>query len=57
MIELLEANDNKFVLTSHGVGKFGRCLGELFLNDTDDKSVQSILIEEGHGTEYYGGKR
>ena len=57
LIELLEANDNKFVLTSHGVGKFGRCLGELFLNDTDDKSVQSILIEEGHGTEYYGGKR
>jgi micrococcal nuclease len=31
LIDQLESNDNKFVLVSHGVGKYGRCLGELFL--------------------------
>ena len=55
--ELLKNNDYKFVLQSHGLGKFGRCLGELFLTDGDNKSIQEILIEEGHGEEYYGGKR
>ncbi len=55
--EMLGQNENKFVLQSHGVGKYGRCLGELFLSDGDDKSIQSLLIEEGHGVEYYGGKR
>ena len=29
--ELLSENKNKFVLHSQGVGKFGRCLGEIFL--------------------------
>ena len=55
--QLLSGNDYKFILQSHGVGKFGRCLGEFFLKDEDDKSIQKILIEEGHGEEYYGGKR
>ena len=55
--EMLGQNENKFVLQSHGVGKYGRCLGELFLSDGDDKSIQNLLIEEGHGVEYYGGKR
>ena len=54
---MLGQNENKFVLQSHGVGKYGRCLGELFLSDGDDKSIQNLLIEEGHGVEYYGGKR
>ena len=54
---MLEGNDNKFVLKSHGVGKFGRCLGELFFKKDDDKSIQKLMIEEGHGEEYYGGKR
>ena len=55
--EMLGQNENKFVLQSHGVGKYGRCLGELFLSYGDDKSIQNLLIEEGHGVEYYGGKR
>ena len=55
--QLLSGNDNKFVLQSHGVGKVGRCLGELFLREDDEKSIQKILIEEGHGVEYFGGKR
>ena len=54
LTELLEDADNKFILVSHGVGKFGRCLGDIRI---DQKSVNLQLIKEGHGTEYYGGKR
>ena len=54
LTELLEDADNKFILVSHGVGKFGRCLGDIRI---DENSVNLQLIKEGHGTEYYGGKR
>ena len=54
LTELLDDADNKFILVSHGVGKFGRCLGDIRI---DQKSVNLQLIKEGHGTEYYGGKR
>jgi|TARA_B100001758_G_C18410968_1_gene615641 micrococcal nuclease len=50
--ELLE--EEKFILESHGVGKFGRCLGTLHV---DDVNVNKTLVEEGHAWEYYGGKR
>jgi micrococcal nuclease len=56
LIEQLESNDNKFVLVSHGVGKFGRCLGELFLKE-DGWSLNEMLITEGHAVKYFGGKR
>ena len=56
LIEMLEENKNEFILVSHGVGKFGRCLGEIFLNKKEN-SINKQLIWEGHGTEYYGGKR
>ena len=45
-----------FKLKSHGVGKYGRCLGELFVDGLED-SVNRTLINEGHGVEYFGGKR
>ena len=60
--QLLEGcNDIK--LTSHGVGKYGRCLGELFIDIVDGQekltmeSVNELLINEGHAVEYHGGKR
>ena len=56
LIEMLEENKNEFILVSHGVGKFGRCLGEIFLNKKEN-SINKQLIWEGHGTEYFGGKR
>ena len=43
-----------FILQSHGVGKYGRCLGELFV---DDVNINKQLITEGHAVEYHGGKR
>jgi micrococcal nuclease len=51
--EILSENDNKIILESHGVGKYGRCLGIRI----KDRSVNHQLIEEGHATEYWGGKR
>ena len=43
-----------FVLQSMGVGKYGRCLGIIFV---DEVNINKTLISEGHATEYYGGKR
>ena len=50
-------------LCSHGVGKYGRCLGELYIDFLDGKhcltlvNVNELLIKEGHAVEYDGGKR
>ena len=54
LIEILQSNENKFVLESQGVGKYGRCLGVIKVNY---KNVNLQLINEGHATEYFGGKR
>ena len=68
--ELLEAGIFKIV--SFGTGKFGRVLGEIFVNEsavggpvpegvdrsTDGLvSINDILIAEGHAYEYSGGKK
>ena len=45
---------NTIQLKSHGVGKYGRCLGEIFLGDT---KLNDLLINEGHAVKYHGGKR
>ena len=52
--ELLQETDNRVILKSYGVGKFGRCLGELL---SDGRSINQLLIEEGHAIAYFGGKR
>ena len=60
--QLLEGAD-VIQLESHGVGKYGRCLGELSIYVVDGKqgltlqSVNQLLIKEGHAVEYHGGKR
>jgi len=60
--ELLEGA-NTIQLNSHGVGKYGRCLGELHIDIVDGQekmtleSVNELLIKEGHAVEYHGGKR
>ena len=55
--DLLENSDEgKFLLKSHGVGKYGRVLGELFVKG-HEKSVNELLKENGHAYEYDGGKK
>ena len=56
LTELLDTGE--FYLESHDKGKFGRILGVLY--QTDDFSIRSInqiLVDEGHAVEYFGGKR
>jgi len=55
--DLLEnSDDGKFSIISHGVGKYGRVLGELFVKG-HETSVNELLKENGHASEYYGGKK
>ena len=55
--DLLEnSDDGKFSIISHGVGKYGRVLGELFVKG-HEKSVNDLLLENGHAYEYEGGKK
>ena len=55
--DLLENSDEgKFLLKSHGVGKYGRVLGELFVKG-HESSVNELLKENGHAYEYDGGKK
>jgi micrococcal nuclease len=57
LTEILEFNNNIFILKSLGVDKYGRCLAELFVDSLGDVSVQQTLINEGHGVAYFGGTR
>ena len=52
--DILQKHKNEFILHSQGVGKYGRCLGEIFLGDV---KLNDLLITEGHAVEYFGGKR
>ncbi|MBT7338602.1 MAG: hypothetical protein HN802_02790 [Candidatus Jacksonbacteria bacterium] len=46
--------DKEILIKSHGIGKYGRVLGSLYVGDTD---INKLLITEGHACEYYGGER
>ena len=48
-----------FRLKSHGVGKYGRVLGEIFIEDKEGKqyNINKTLISEGHAYVYDGGKK
>ena len=49
LVEILRDSNNEFILQSHGVGKYGRCLGTLFIGDTN---INMLLLSEGHAEEY-----
>jgi micrococcal nuclease len=48
-----------FRLKSFGVGKYGRVLGEIYIEDTEGKqyNINETLIAEGHAYIYEGGKK
>ena len=59
---LLEEGSSKpgyFRLKSYGVGKYGRVLGEIFIQDENENTicVNNQLITEGHAYIYDGGKK
>ena len=48
-----------FRLKSFGVGKYGRVLGEIYIEDSEGKqyNINETLITEGHAYVYDGGKK
>jgi micrococcal nuclease len=59
LLEDVSSKSGYFRLKSHGLGKYGRVLGELFVMDSDGKqwNVNETLIAEGHAYVYDGGKK
>ena len=51
---LKELCKDNLILHSHGKGKFGRILGELY---SCGVNLNTIMVAEGHAEEYFGGKR
>ena len=58
---LLEVSENSgyFRLKSYGVGKYGRVLAEIFIEDKEGNqyNINETLVAEGHGYVYEGGKK
>ena len=52
LVELL--GDGEFVLESKEVGKYGRVLGTLHMEDIN---INQTLVDEGFAVEYWGGKK
>jgi len=57
--ELFKEGKNKVILETYidKRGKYGRLLGILFNSADSDRSLNQILIDEGHAVEYFSGKR
>ena len=49
-----QLKDQEIQLVSHDKGKFGRILGEFFING---KNINQLMVDNGHAVEYFGGKR
>ena len=54
--ELLSEHEGEFRVKSRGIGKYGRVLGELYVQG-HARTVNQTLIDEGHGYKYHGGKK
>ena len=59
LLEEVSSKPGYFRIKSHGLGKYGRVLGEIFIMDKDDKiwNINETLIKEGHAYIYDGGKK
>tara|TARA_Y100000296_G_C5075278_1_gene206999 strand:- start:130 stop:519 length:390 start_codon:yes stop_codon:yes gene_type:complete len=55
----ISSKSGYFRLKSYGVGKYGRVLGEIFIEDAEGKqwNINETLISEGHAYVYDGGKK
>ena len=54
--KLENSDDGNFTLKSHGTGKYGRVLGEIFI-EGEESSLNDLLKIYGHAYEYDGGKK
>ena len=59
LLEEVSSKPGYFRLKSYGVGKYGRVLGEIFIQDVEGNqfSINDKLINEGHAYVYEGGTK
>ena len=59
LIEEVSSKPGYFRIKSYGVGKYGRVLGEIFIEDKNGQAIciNDCLIQEGHAYVYEGGKK
>ena len=59
LLKEISSKSGYFRLKSHGVGKYGRVLGEIFIEDSEGKqwNINETLIAEGHAYVYDGGTK
>ena len=57
LIELIDKGD--LILESREVGKYGRVLGTLHIQqeDLEPININDTLVKEGYAVEYWGGKK
>jgi micrococcal nuclease len=56
--ELLRTGDIRIETKLDKKGKYGRVLGTLFVETSNDEvNINKNLVESGHAVEYFGGKR
>ena len=63
--EILKYNDNTCILKISGLGKYGRALATVFVENLSPVATEALtlinvnsqLVTEGHAIEYHGGKR
>lgn len=53
-LEEIVSGDGELTIQSHGLGKYGRVIGTLFM---DDRSVNRQLIDEGYAIVYTGSAK
>ena len=55
---LICKDDQQLVFLKCGeFAKYGRLLGTIYVNQTDEKSVNEIMIQNGYAYEYHGGTK
>ena len=59
LLEKVTSKSGYFRLKSYGLGKYGRVLGEIFIQDEDKNeiNVNQLLVLEGHAYVYEGGTK
>ena len=59
LLEKVSTKSGYFRLKSYGLGKYGRVLGEIFIQDVKGNTIciNNQLINEGHAYIYEGGKK
>ena len=55
LVNILEGNKDNLIMKATKRGKFGRILAEIFIDSTDNPSVNQLLIEADLARPYFGG--